>query len=574
MAAISNEEINSIMNAANILDVISSYGVNFEKKGNNYFAKCPFHEDNHPSFCVNLEKHIYTCFECHRTGNVFSFVQDYENVSFLEAVRIVADKSGIEVNLGETHVSRYESNYEAVDLASKYYANNLKASIGKKAREYLNKRGLNDDIINEFEIGFASNDSNTLTKLLLTKGFSENVLVDSGLSQRGNSLYDLFRNRVTFPIHDPSGKVVGFSARIYEDVDEAKYINTKETPIFKKGEILFNYHRAVNEARRLGYLILVEGQMDAIRVYASGVKNVVATMGTALTKDHVKLLSHLNVKCVLCFDNDDAGEKATIKNGDILDEAHVEMSVLRLSGAKDPDEYILKFGADKYVDAVKNAISYFDFKLGYLKKNKNFDKVDDVSLYINSVISELNKSKDQVLIDLTVNKLANEYGVDKNVLLNKIVKVEPVKVIKVEEKPKVKLSKYMKLCEVLLYYMINDVKYIKLYEQELAYIPNDKYASVAEDILSFYLKYNYISIADFISYEALLDNYDLVTSIIDNNIDLELSDNEYVGIIQKIKVWINENKISELKEKVKTTSDINEKLKLMDEIAVLKRKGV
>lgn len=571
--AISNEEIKNIQNSANIAEIISSY-ISLEKKGKNYFGVCPFHDDHNPSMSVNVEKGIFTCFVCHKTGTVFTFVQDYLNIPFLEAVKVVADKIGITLSAGYKTVSKYDKHYEALDLAIKFYQNNLRSSEGTEAREYLNKRGINDEIIDEFNIGFAPKNYDTIVKLLTSKGFDENTLLETGLINRNNTLYDIFRDRITFPIHNARGNPVGFSARIYKNIDEAKYVNTKETVIFKKGEILFNYHRAQNEARRLKYLVVVEGQMDAIRLYASGIKNVVATMGTALTSYHADLLKKTNVKIILCMDNDAAGEMATLKNGEILESVGCDLSVLRITDAKDPDEYILKHSKEEFIDALDHATTFFDFKMKLLKKDKNLNKVDDVSKYINQVIKELNKSSDEVLIDLTVNKLVEEFNIDKNVLLNKIIKVESPKTVKIEATPKKKISKNHRLASTLLYYMMNDVKYIKLYEQELSYIPEKKYMDIANDILAFYLKYNYINIADFITNEIESEYYNDVLDIIDSNIDTELIDNEYVGIINKIKIWIDDNKIEELKIKLQNVTDINEKLSITDEIARLKKKEV
>lgn len=571
--AISNEEIKNIQNSANIAEIISSY-ISLEKKGKNYFGVCPFHDDHNPSMSVNVEKGIFTCFVCHKTGTVFTFVQDYLNIPFLEAVKVVADKIGITLSAGYKTVSKYDKHYEALDLAIKFYQNNLRSSEGTEAREYLNKRGINDEIIDEFNIGFAPKNYDTIVKLLTSKGFDENTLLETGLINRNNTLYDIFRDRITFPIHNARGNPVGFSARIYKNIDEAKYVNTKETVIFKKGEILFNYHRAQNEARRLKYLVVVEGQMDAIRLYASGINNVVATMGTALTSYHADLLKKTNVKIILCMDNDAAGEMATLKNGEILESVGCDLSVLRITDAKDPDEYILKHSKEEFIDALDHATTFFDFKMKLLKKDKNLNKVDDVSKYINQVIKELNKSSDEVLIDLTVNKLVEEFNIDKNVLLNKIIKVESPKTVKIEATPKKKISKNHRLASTLLYYMMNDVKYIKLYEQELSYIPEKKYMDIANDILAFYLKYNYINIADFITNEIESDYYNDVLDIIDSNIDTELIDNEYVGIINKIKIWIDDNKIEELKIKLQNVTDINEKLSITDEIARLKKKEV
>lgn len=570
MAAISNEEINSIQKQANIVDIISSY-INLEKKGSNYFGICPFHDDHNPSMSVSEEKGIFTCFVCHKTGNVFNFVQDFENISFIEAVKVVADKIGVSLSEGIHVVSKYDKHYEAMNLAIKFYQNNLRSKDGIEAKKYLQNRALSEEVIDEFEIGLAPN-NDALSNLLLNKGFDENVLLDVGLINHGNKIYDIFKNRITFPIHNANGKPVGISARIYKQSDDAKYVNTKETVIFKKGEVLFNYHRAVSEARLKKKIIIVEGQMDAIRVYSCGVKNVVATMGTALTKEHIKLLSKLNVKVVLCMDNDSAGEMATIKNGEKLSEAGIETLVLRISGAKDPDEYLTSHDVSEFIDAVDHAVTFFDFKLNQLKKNKNFDKVDDVSAYVNSILSELSKCKDDILVDLTINKLANDYGIDKNTLMNKVIKVEnkPETITKVEVKKR--LKKDEKLYGLICYYMMNDTKYIRLYEQELAYLPNDEYNTLANDLLAFYIKYNYISIADFISYEVESDAYELAIRVIDEFIQNTLSDEEIIDVVNKVKDLANERKIKELKEKLKTTTDINEKLRINDEIVNLKKR--
>ena len=374
MAGIPKEEINRIQSQANIIDVISNY-ISLEKKGNNYFGVCPFHGDKGPSLSVNENMKFWKCFGCNKSGTVFDFVREIEHVSFPEAVKIVADKIGTKIE-GTTEVTyRYTKHLEALDFAMKFYQLNIQSKDGKEAKEYLIKRGITEDIINEFEIGYALSKPDNLSKILLSKGYDENILLETGLANIGNSLYDLFRDRITFPIHNADGRCVGFSARIYKDIDEAKYINTKETPVFKKGNILFNYHRASREAQNFKYILVVEGQMDAIRVYSNGIKSVVATMGTALTQKHIALLKRLNVDVILGFDNDQAGLKATITNGDLLANEGVNVKVLRIKDAKDPDEYILKNGIDSYKTAIEHSVNYFDFKLANLKEDKDLNKI-------------------------------------------------------------------------------------------------------------------------------------------------------------------------------------------------------
>ena len=459
MSGLSSEEINKIRKSVNIVDVIGNY-VNLESKGKNYFGVCPFHDDHSPSMSVSPDKQIFTCFVCGTSGNVFNFLQDYKNISFLEAVKEVANFAGISVNLKTEKPLVHEKEYKLLDTVNKYYINNLKTEKGTLAREYLLKRGIDENIIQEFEIGVALKDGEALSKFLVGKSYSEKMLIDLGISNKNDHLYDVFRNRITFPIHNANGNVIAFSARIYNGESDSKYINSKESIIFKKGETLFNYHRVIKEVKKFKYLLLVEGQMDAIRVYSSGIKSVVATMGTALTKEQVMLIRRLNVPVKLLMDNDAAGERATVSNGEILINNNVNVEVVRLSGAKDPDEYILNFGIDKFKDVINNSVTYFNYKLKYYKQNKNLNNADELTSYVNQVIEELNKSNDEILIDVTLNQISKDYNIDKNILKSKIKTKEINKPIVILKRPTVKKKKYIKICEEVIYYMLTDNKYV------------------------------------------------------------------------------------------------------------------
>ena len=576
MAGIPKEEINRIQSQANIVDVISNY-ISLEKKGSNYFGVCPFHGDKGPSLSVNENMKYWKCFGCGKSGTVFDFIREIEHVSFPEAVKIVADKIGTKIDGVSDVTYRYSKHLEALDFAMKFYQLNIQSKEGHDAKEYLLKRGLSDEIINEFEIGYALSKPDNLSKILLSKGYDENILLETGLSNIGNSLYDLFRDRITFPIHNADGKCVGFSARIYKDIDEAKYINTKETPVFKKGNILFNYHRASREAQNYKYILVVEGQMDAIRIYSSGIKSVVATMGTALTQKHVALLKRLGVDVILAFDNDAAGLKATIANGDILSNEGVNVKVLRIKDAKDPDEYILKNGIEGYKNAIEHSVNYFDFKLTNLQEDKDLNKIEDLNKYINQVIKELNKSNDPILRELTINNLSEKYNIDKQVLLNQLEDIKDTKkeykeVITLKEK-KEKLDNISKIYRSFIYYLLNDIKYIQLYNQELGYLPDKKYDEIAQEIVAFYLKFNYINMADFVANSYESDYQDELDAIVSDNLDSKLLDNDFIGYIKKIKDIDINSRIKYLKEKMKKETDINEQSKIMDEIIKLKKDG-
>lgn len=570
MANLSNEELNRIRTSVNIVDVIGS-NINLLKKGKNYFGICPFHDDHTPSMSVSEERQIYTCFVCGATGNVFSFLRDYENISFMEAVNKVANMSGIKLSEKINIVKRYDKEYKIYDLALKFYKNNLKSENGKKAKIYLHNRGLTDDIINEFDIGVSFNDNN-LSKLLINKNYSEKMLIDIGISSVKNEVFDIFRNRIMFPIHDASGNPVAFSARIYNNEVESKYINTKETYIFKKGEILFNYHRACLDAKKKKSLILCEGQMDAIRIFSSGVKNVVATMGTALTKEHIKLIKKLNCKVILNMDSDKAGINAAKINGDLLKQNDIDVYVVTLSGAKDPDEYILKYGIESYKNVIEHAIKLFDFKINTFKQDKNLNNIDELNNYISNVIDELNKTDDDILKNITINKLSEDYKLDKELLLSKLIKKEePIKEIKIEKVRK-KQKQNIKAVEEILYYMMNNVKYAKIFTKELNYIPDKLYFDIEKDIQAYIILNNTINLADFISYEVNNGKEKIINSIISaHNNDVDMNEEEFKNYIKIVDKWIKESKIKELKIELKKVSDINRKKEIMDMITKIKR---
>ncbi len=570
MAGITNEEFNKIRTSVNIVDVIGSY-INLDKKGKNYFGICPFHEDHNPSLSVSEEKQIYTCFVCGATGNVFSFVKDYENISFLEAVEKIADNNGIKLTHKLNYIKRYNKEYEIYNLAVKFYKNNLKSKDGIKAKEYLKSRNIDDNIINDFEIGVSFSDNN-LSKLLLSKKYDEKMLTGIGLCGKSKELFDIFRNRIMFPIHNSNGEPIGFSGRIYNGEADSKYVNTRETYIFKKGETLFNYHRAVIEAKKMKYIVICEGQMDAIRIYSSGVKNVVATMGTALTKEHVHLIKKLNVRVVLNMDSDKAGINGALTNGEILKSNGIDVSVIKLDGAKDPDEYILKYGIDSYKDVINHAINLFDFKINYLKSNKNLNNADELTDYINNVITELNKSDDDILKNVTINKLSEEYNIDKNILLNKITPSEK-KVIVETKKITKKQTQNIRAVEEILYYMMNNVKYAKIFTKKLNYIPDSSYFDIEKDIQAYIIINNTINLADFISYEINNGKEDIIKNIISNhNNDIEMSEEEFDGYISIVNKWMIENKINKLKLELKNVTDINRKKELMELITSMKKK--
>ncbi|MGM9834236.1 MAG: DNA primase [Bacilli bacterium] len=581
MAYISDDEINDIRASANIVDIVGDY-IPLTPKGKNYLCVCPFHDDHSPSMSVSSEKQIYKCFSCGATGNVFTFVQNYENVSFAEAVNIVATKIGKTLNATFASPTnyKYKTEYEIMDLTLKFYQNNLKTAFGDEAKKYLTSRGINDEAIKEFGIGLSLDKSDALYTLLSKKNYDIKKLEDIGLINISkNGVYDTFTKRITFPLWDKDGHVVGFSARVYRgEKDTSKYINSKETIIFKKGETLYNYHIAKEYAKREKCIIVVEGFMDAIRLSLNGVKNVVALQGTALTKDQIELLKKLRSKVILCLDNDNAGELATLNNGELISNANLDLSVIRLSGEKDPDEYILKNGIDAFLQNLKNPISFMDFKMNYLKKNKDLNNSVELAKYVNEVIDNLAKSDDEVLKDITLKKLSSEYDLSLDVLKDRLNKIEPTKIIKRKEEVVKPVKKKKDIYNVgatkILFLMMNDPVYIKIYMKKIGCFIDALHRNIANEIVYYYDKNKTINVADFITYisnkELCEEVMKIVNDCANDEVNVEIM-NDYVVAVNKAMTC---NKIKELKEKLKAELDVDKKLKLAEKIAELKKGSV
>lgn len=577
MEKIPYDVILDIKSKVNIVDVISEY-LPVEQKGKNYFSICPFHDDHNPSMSISPEKQIYTCFVCGASGNVFNFVANYEKVNFVSAVKKVAQKAGINLDINvkddyKPQDTKYDKYYKMFDITNKYYQNNIKSVYGKKAIEYLHNRKINDDIINEFEIGLSMNDNN-VSKLLEKKGYDVNELIDIGLcGKKDNFIYDIFRNRIMFPLYNLDGKPVGFSGRIYNGEKDSKYVNSKESIIFKKGNLLYNYHRALSHAREKHQIIVVEGFMDVIRLYTIGIKNVVATMGTAITKEHANLLMKLSKNIVLCFDGDKAGEKATISALDALEKIGITPKIIRLEDDLDPDDYIIKKGSDAYLTHLNNPMSSVVFKINIDKSKTNFNDYNEISTYLKSVSKELEKIDDKVVYELTVNKLSKETGVSCDTI-NDMVKSMPKNEIKViTRRTSLKKDKYQKAEEYLVHYMLRNVDAVLIYQNNVSYLNDPILSKIAMQILEFYEINRYINITDFTVF--LEDKTDLIEKslIID---DLRLPDEVNVDILMDYVKTIDEGilkrEIEKTKKQIKEEMDVAKKISLTEKLRNLKKK--
>jgi len=576
MAKLTTQQINDIRSSVDIVDIVSKY-IPLTQKGKNFFGVCPFHDDHSPSMSVSQEKQIYTCFSCGATGNVFKFIMDYDNISFPEAIKKIADLVGIPLNI-DVNVNKKsiinKSLYDIYELSLKFYQNNLNTNDGIIAKEYLYQRSIDDELIKVFQIGLAIKKRDLLTRLLLKKSFNETDLIKSGLIIKSEyGLNDIYYNRIMFPLYDLNGSVVGYSGRIYNTNDTSKYINTKETEIFKKGELLYNYHRAKDECRTLGQDIIVEGFMDVIRTYSIGVKNVVATMGTAVTKNQALLIKRMAKEVILLFDGDEAGAKATMSCATELEKIGIVPKVVRLDENLDPDEYILKYGEERFLTKLKNPTNIMDFKLSYLKTKKNLNNSADIAKYVNEVLEHLNNIEDDVLREITLTKLSKDSNLEIDFLRNKLEM--PIKDIKLKEKNKDErkiLSKYQKAEVYLINYMMKNTEVIKRCMKKLSNLPSKEYRDLQRLIVTYYNEFGYINEADFMTYlmdkdESYMETVKQIKKMnLKENFTLEEID-DYIKVILDYNIESEYQRLSDLMNK---TDDIMKKAEIGQRIVELK----
>ena len=557
---LTNEELNQIRSSIDIVDVISGY-IPLTPKGKNYFGVCPFHDDHSPSMSVSKDKQIYTCWSCGATGNVFKFVMDYENISFIDAVKIIADKAGISVSLNNARPVKQEKNqdvYDIYELSQKLYQNNINTSLGLKAKEYLKERDIGPEIIKEFGIGLALKEKELLTNFLIKKKYPIGTILKTGLvNKNSQGYYDMYYNRIMFPLWNLNGQVVGFSGRIYDTNDSSKYINSKESEIFKKGELLYNYHRAKDTARQAGSIIIMEGFMDVIRAYSVGIKNTIATMGTAVTKQQATLIKRMAKEVILCFDGDEAGAKATLSCSNELIAIGVTPKVVRLEKNMDPDEYIREYGKERFLHKIENPISIMDFKLNYLKENKDLNNNDDYSKYIHQVINELTKVDDPILIELTLSKLSHESNVSIEILRNELENIRTIddKVATTApiKKNVEKVTKYEIAEKNLLFYMINYRDVVKIYNKKAIYMPTEKYRRLARKVCDFYKKNDNAEVADLYTEVSIEEsNLNALHEIMSLNLKENYSVEEiqdYINTIYEYNVKFESKRIQEQMKK-------------------------
>lgn len=512
MARLSQEKIDEIRQSVDIVDVMGQY-LELHKKGKNYMAICPFHDDNHPSLSISQSRQIYKCFVCGNGGNVFTFIQEYLKVPFVESVMKVAefghvDMSGYSLEKRVVKVDEALAPlYDMHAFALKLYMYYLYTQSGKQALDYLRHRGFDDELIKMFGIGYAP-DKSILHERFQKEGYTEVAQVKSGLVLENERHYDRFRDRVMFPLYDEFGKVVGFSGRVYKAQDKnSKYMNSPESDIFIKGKTLYNYHRAKEAVRQAGFVYINEGFMDVIAMHRAHHDNCIALMGTALTKDHLRMLKRMTRTIHLCLDGDMAGQAAAMKSSDLLTSQGFEVKIVLLPDGRDPDE-ILSTEGIKGLDAVlKDTLSPIDFMMAFECSKLDLRNYEDRKTLLVKACEKIAKIEDRIDRGHYITKLSSLTDFPKEIIEEQLLNSSAViehreqfsqnRIETIQDQRPI-LDKYTLAEKNLLFYMLNDRQVSDIYEAKAGFMHNDTYRALAAYIRDYYRTHQTMDIANLI----------------------------------------------------------------------------
>ncbi len=467
MVQYTDELKEEIRSANDIVDIVSQY-VTLKRSGRNYFGLCPFHKEKSPSFSVSPDRQYFHCFGCNKGGDVFTFVSEVEKISFKEAMEMLAERAHIELPVSENpefNKTQYikDRMYKINAETTTFYHDRLYKPLAKIAQDYVKKRKLDNKTLKAFKIGY-SGEYNELYKHLKQAGFKDEEILSTGLVNKTDKgeFIDRFRKRLMFPIMDVSGKVIAFGGRKLDENEKmAKYINSNENLVYSKKKHLFGLNLAKQSSENK--IILVEGYMDAISLYQRGFDNVVASLGTALTEEQGRLLRRYCEQVILSYDSDGAGQTAILRGLAILEEQGIDARVVQMEGAKDPDEYVIKFGSGRFKQIVDNAISLVEFKIKMLKPKYNLENANDKIRFLKEITKILSNVESDIEREIYISKVSTQYGISKEAIYSEINKIiykksstaeknlnKPIK----KEEEKVKVDDSVEKRENLIIYLL------------------------------------------------------------------------------------------------------------------------
>ncbi|MCC6866212.1 MAG: DNA primase [Ignavibacteria bacterium] len=596
---IPQSKIDEISASLDIVDVISAY-TPLRKAGKSFMGRCPYHEEKTPSFSVSQEKGVFHCFGCGKSGNMFTFVMDMENFTFFDTVKFLADKANITIEFEnepfDPDRNKVEIYYDINKKAGKYFYEKLNSREGAYAKEYLNTRGLKDDTIVKFGLGYSLRDKDALYREFENDYTAEDIQGSGLILQLGaGEIRDRFRGRLMFPIFNEAGRVVGFGGRrMYdESTDEAKYINSPETKIYNKSKILYGLNFAKNAIKQKGFVLLVEGYMDLISLFQKGIENVVASSGTSLTQLHSKILSRYTKEVVVVYDADLAGQNASRRAIELLVENDINVSILELPYGDDPDTYIQKNGIDGFERLLNNRLSIIDYIAERYETDGKMNSPEGKTEFVREIIGLIVKMRDAIKRDFYIKGIAEKFSIYESIIrkeLDSVLKLKsrgltretntdrPVK------KPKERVSKFSAVELVLIRLLIDSddkTKSLLMNELEMELISNDTVRKIVN-----YIMLN-IDSPEKITHIQLFNEFqdeeakDIIgKALLDENLIMQdIKSKNHLGeansVLSQLKLYNIRNKIKDIEIQIKSSNDYSpEILRLLNTQQKLKREQI
>ncbi len=583
MVRYSDEIIEEVRQSNDIVDVISQY-VRLTRKGRNYFGLCPFHNEKSPSFSVSPDRQIFHCFGCGVGGNVYTFLMKIDGITFRESLETLAERANIQLPTLENNADNAKEElkskvYKVNEFTAEFYHQNLYNPTSKIAQEYVKKRRLNQETLEAYKIGY-SGKFDELYKALKKQGFGEKEILESGLVNKNNNgtYIDRYRNRLMFPICDVRGKVIAFGGRVLDD-SKPKYINSPENVVYSKGRHLFGLNVAKKDSEKR--LLIVEGYMDVISLHQRGIKNVVGALGTALTEQQGWLLRKTTEQVILGFDADGAGQTAVARSMEILQNMGCDMRVLQIEGAKDPDEYILKYGEGRFKLAIDNAISLVEFKVKNLKKDLNLENTGDKIKFLKEISQILSKVENKMEREIYIEKIAKGYNISEEAIyaeVNKLIyastrqdsitKPKEIKINKKEEKTNIIDDDIIKRENTIIALLLDaNLEIYKKIKEKIQ--PQDIKSEENRQILT--QLYNELEKSD-CNINRLIDSLDAnlqnhITMIMETDYEIDDTQKAIEDILTKYEKEKLNQKKQEILSKLEITENAEEKRQLGKELS-------
>lgn len=561
MTRIPENILNEIQDRCDIVEIISSY-IPLKTAGRNFKAVCPFHHEKTPSFVVSPDKQIYHCFGCNSGGNVFNFIRQYEKIDFIETVKMLAQKTGVKLPERKAQDNEEDSLvstiYSINDIACNYYTNLLEKSQGaSKIRRYIEKRGLEEGILKKFRIGYVDSSWSGLLGYLSKRGINQDMILKAGLIVRGkeSSFYDLFRDRMIFPIFDVRSKLLGFGARVLGDTIP-KYINSPETTVYRKGKHLYGLNLAKTCIREKGFAIITEGYLDVIKSHQYGINNTISSLGTALTVEQIRLLRRYTHNVVMVYDADQAGQEAALRGMDLFLEEGMHVKVAVLDKGHDPDSFIRKFGPRGFDVAVKKAKSLFDYKLSILNERFDNSEPEGKAEIVTQMLSTISRVRNAVIKAEYIKKLSEELLVKEDAIWQELKELarssKKRNIMKDKGKLAQKTINVLPAEKIIVKLMLEDMSVVNIVKENLKpfNFKNPDVRHLVETLFSLDTQESMLDATKLINFLGDKVESNVITYIVNDEVDIRDKERNLSDCIRTIKKQEKDDKLKDIQNRL------------------------